>query len=218
MTKKINIFNTASDIFSHIEGFENETTNVSLISQSAYMFHYPSEEDIVEDFLQTVMSIFQSNDILKGYKFYIFIASYNAFPNSKVRQYMGMWRPYKNSYDLTDFILGSENESVRNEKHYYWSWAQFDISKLPIAFDIFKGSGESQIFASQRENVPDAKQCEFLFDSLTDKRGDFITPFKMALEYCHQGDIVFRWGDSSEEKGLDLFFSSDHLHLFSLPT
>jgi hypothetical protein len=98
---------------------------------------------------------------------------------------------------------------------YFASIAEIDKEDFIRAMEIMQRRlGGCIIFASTKDNMLDSNSISNLFEIGFDAKENEINYLDLALNFCKDGDVIFRWGDSSEEAELDLIFAKKFIEYF----
>jgi hypothetical protein len=163
----------------------------------------------------SVQSIFERNEILNNYKLFLFVIQEIENPNSKVERYKKIWKTIPKSVEIKKFKLGPELEIDQIDKMYFASIAEIDKEDFIRAMEIMQRRlGGCIIFASTKDNMLDSDSISNLFEIGFDAKENEINYLDLALNFCKDGDVIFRWGDSSEEAELDLIFDKKFIEYF----
>lgn len=166
---------------------------------------------------QEVTNIFKKEELLSQYKFYLY-ANIDAHNLSKIALYRKVWKLLQQKWPLEGFILGPEIEVTISNRVYFASVAEFNLIDFTKAVEICASNPKMySIIASKKQTLLTEDSIRTFFSIAFNEKIDFseqIDQFSLSLHFCPQGDIVFRWGDSSEEAELDLIFNEDMLLLF----
>lgn len=74
--------------------------------------------------------------------------------------------------------------------------------------------GDCIFLASVKDNMLDSNSICNLFKIGFDAKENEINYLNLALNFCKDGDVIFRWGDASEEAELDLIFDKKFIEYF----
>ena len=151
------------------------------------------------------------HEIIHGYRFYLFGVTETNNLGSKVFKYQKLWKRLEKDFTLEYFILGPEVQYVEDGRLGYAGIAEFGVDELHKAIQITSSDPQKfAIIGSKRQDYRTEAFIKSLLKSLlkkayidADTKGE-IDYFKLSLTSCPEGDLVFRWGDSSEEYELDI--------------
>ena len=200
------------DAFSYFQWFSKDEAlyrlglvpDLSLFSVVGSMLFTPSERMAFKDFCSTeIQNILKYQRFTNDYKLYLFANVEVEDINSKVVKYKKVWKSFKTTCKLETFIKGPEIELEIADKLFYSGIAQFSLKDFSTALDIISSN-------PKRYTIIASKNCDYLSEKSTrrifdlafnkhSKREDEIDYFGLSLYLCPKGDMVFRWGDSSEE-------------------
>ncbi|TPG89168.1 hypothetical protein EEL32_06835 [Brevibacillus laterosporus] len=155
--------------------------------------------------------------MIDEYRFFLFGVIETHDVNSKIFLHQKLWRRLTREFNLDNLILGPEIEYVVGERLCYASIAQFKVDNFYNVLQIINSNPQKySIFASKKQDY----MTEGFIKSLLEKvyiNGDSsgeIDYFKLSLTLCIKGDLVFRWGNSSEECELDIITLGHNIKMF----
>lgn len=180
------------------------SVDLSVISINASMiFSQNDRKDFQKVCTKILKETLYNEELLKDYKLYLFANIELEKPVTKIAMYKKVWKTLKNIYVLDNFNLGPEIEENINDKIYFTSIAQFGLDNFQTALEIISSNSQRyMIFGSKRQNILTEQYTRSLFNIALSKyvgHNEEINYFDVSSNLCSQGDIVFRWGDSSEE-------------------
>lgn len=159
----------------------------------------------------TIKHHIKSSDLLNGYKFYLFGIGESGNPNSKVFKYRKLWKKLEQDFDIKNFVRGPEVDSLnRNQELFYASCAEFSLSDFEEALRIVRHIPTNyMIFLSNKNDIMSQKFIKDFLENyyINGEREGELDYFQIALHFCTKGNIVFRWGNSSEEQELAMIAS-----------
>lgn len=165
-----------------------------------------------------IIKKFKSQNISKNYKLYLFANVEVDDKNSRIEKYKKVWKTVQSKWDLDGFNLGTEIEREIDGKLYFSSIVGFRINNLSTALQIVSSNPKRYaIIASRKDGVLSEKMITEIFEVAFNKYKnsvDEIDYFSLAMHLCTNGDMVFRWGNSSEESEIAVVFNSDMLAFF----
>jgi len=165
-----------------------------------------------------IKGIFLRNSELSSYKFFLIANVEISNKNSRIENYNKVWKFLQNKWSLDTFDKGPEVDLAIGDNSFYSSIAEFDIEKFSIALEIVASNYRKfTIIASKRENLLYESSVKDTFGILfnaSDVKFPTIDYFNLCINYCQKGDVVFRWGDSSEEITVGLIFNAEWLEKF----
>ncbi|WP_430509990.1 hypothetical protein [Gottfriedia solisilvae] len=153
----------------------------------------------------------------KEYKFFLFGVVETNNLNSKIFKYQKLWKRLERGFNLENLTLGPEVEYIEDERLCYASIAEFNVEELYKVIQIISSNPQKYcIIGSKRQDNRTEGFIKTLFEKVYingDKEGE-IDYFKLSLASCPKGDLVFRWGSSSEECELDIITLEENKRLF----
>lgn len=160
-----------------------------------------------------------SQELLNHYEFCLFANVEIKDKNSRIEKYRKVWKSLQTRWRLEDFHKGPELETNLGDKLLYSGIAKFPVESLPIALALVSSDPKKHtIFATKKKNVLTENIIETVANvafNLGEEGKDEINYFNLSLNFCPQGDIVFRWGDSSDEAELGMIFDEELKELFN---
>ncbi|GKX29925.1 hypothetical protein SH1V18_24050 [Vallitalea longa] len=164
-----------------------------------------------------ISQIFQRNDLSK-LKFYLFVNIELDDNSSRIEKYKKVWKLLQPKWQLDEFIKGPEVEIKLGEKIFYSSVAQFSVNNFLTALEIVASNPQrNTIIATNKNDMLTEKLITHLFNlSFYSSLGsDYskIDYFNLSLNRGIE-DIIFRWGNSSEEAELALIFNENMFNIF----
>lgn len=178
-----------------------------------------SEKDIfIGECEKQLKKIFLQESFAEKYKFYLIAHIEVMDNNSRVEKYKKVWKRLQSKWNLEGFNKGPEVETNLNGHIFYSSIAEFSIEKMEIALGLLaRYRYRFTVVVSQRDDIFSKDSIREIiaasFRSSNDKY-PVIDYFYLSLKLCLKGDIVLRWGDSSEDAELALIFKSELLEYF----
>lgn len=151
--------------------------------------------------------------IFKEYKFYLVGLAAHDDLNSTIFKYQKLWKRLGRQFNLDNFTLGPEVEYSEAGNLYYGSIAEFKVDEFYHAIKIISSNPQQfAILGSKRQDYRSEKFIRTLINKVYVK--GTIDYFKLSLSSCPDGDLVFRWGDSSEECELDIITLAQNKRMF----
>lgn len=212
------------DAYNYFDWFYKDKASkkieISVFSINASeIFNINEKNEFVEICIKKIKELFINEDYLSKYKLYLFVNIEVANVNSKVEKYKKVWKRFQSKWDITEFNKGVEIEMKMEEKLFFSSIAEFNIKDIDTALEIISTiPAMCTIIASERENILSESSITNIFRSAFNKDScyqDEIDYFYISQNLCSQGDIVFRWGDSSEEAEVAIIFSKETLGILT---
>lgn len=151
------------------------------------------------------------------YNFFLFGVVETNNINSRVFKYRKLWKKLERDFDIDNLILGPEVEYLEDERLCYASIAEFNVEEFYKAIHIISSNPQKySIIGSKRKDYRTEGFIKSLLENVYINgatKGE-IDYFKLALISCPKGDIVFRWGSSSEECELDIIILEQNKGMF----
>lgn len=174
--------------------------------------------EFINECANDINRIFSSSPELSSYKFYLLANVEISDRNSRIEKYKKVWKFLQDKWSLDTFNKGSEVELTRGDTSFYSSIAEFSLDKFSVALKIVANNPRKfTIIASERENILCEGSIKDTFEIAfndTDVKFPMIDYFNLCINYCPKGDVVFRWGDSSEEITVGLIFKVEWFEKF----
>lgn len=155
--------------------------------------------------------------VFNEHRFYLFgvVETNNLY--SKIFKYQKLWGKLKREYNLDNLTLGPEVEYIVDERLCYASIAEFNVADIYKVIQIISSNPQKYtIIGSKGQDYKTERFIKTLLEKVYidgDQEGE-IDYFKLSLFSCPKGDLVFRWGSSSEEYELDIFTLEENKRLF----
>lgn len=160
-----------------------------------------------------IQKIFVKGNILKDYRLYLLANVEVKDRNSRIEKHKKVWRKVQSKWNLDEFNKGPEIEKEIEGKIFFSSIAQFSMGNFSTALQVISDNPKKYaIIASRKDNILSEEMIKNIFEIAFNKhsrRIDEIDYFALAIHLCYDGDIVFRWGDSSEQVEVAIVFSRD---------
>ncbi|PXV84495.1 hypothetical protein C8E03_1296 [Lachnotalea glycerini] len=171
--------------------------------------------EFINECANDIKGIFLRNSELRCYKFFLIANVEIINKNSRIENYKKVWKLLQNKWSLDKFDKGPEVELAIGDYSFYSSIAEFDMEDFSVALEIVASNFRKfTIIASKRENLLCESSVKDTFGVLfnaSDVKFPMIDYFNLCINYCPKGDVVFRWGDSSEEITVGLIFNAELL-------
>lgn len=211
------------DIFNYYKWFSREEVNKNGYSPNLSVFsingvHCTDKNSRTSFFIEaakTINSIFRNMESLHDYTFYL-LANIEIYrPSSLISKHKKVWKTIKSSWLIEDFNLGPEIEVGLDDKIIYTSIASFCNSELAKSLEIVSSNPKMfTIIASTHPDVMDLESIKSIFETSFSRKSSEIDYTNLILKRCLANDIVFRFGDSSEEIEVALIFKSELVDVF----
>jgi hypothetical protein len=125
---------------------------------------------------------------------------------SRVANYLKLWNEMDRQWNISGFNLGEELLEYTGGCNYYYGLSRIDGSSINKGIDILMWKPHRiLIFASNTEiNLNDSQYAQDIFEFACN-RSDYIDLFLgiLLLSQKFKDAIIFRYGDSSEDKEFD---------------
>lgn len=186
---------------------------ISVFSINASMiFGTEDKKKFLEICDATIEKLFK-HEFISKYELYLFAIIEIEDPNSKIAHYRKVWKNIQRKWNIDKFILGPEIEMNLAHKKYYASIAQFNLENFGTALEIISTNPQNfVILASLKDNALYDDTIRFFFNkafNIENNHASEIDYMNLAVSLTKYGDIIFRWGDSSEEAELALLFKGN---------
>lgn len=213
------------DAFSYFNWFDKVeaermggSLNVSLCSVVGSRIIGLGEKNVFLEMCGKVLKgVFNENKVLGQYTLYLF-AVVETENSSRIAAYRKVWENLQGKFDVENFNKGPEIEIHVEHKIIYASIAEFKVEDILTALKLVESNPKKYaIFASSQNNLLTVEMVETIFNAAFGTGylyNNEINYFHLSIFFCPKEDIVFRWGDSSEEAELDLIFNGKFLKLF----
>jgi len=165
-----------------------------------------------------IINKLDSNLSLLKYKFYLFAIVEESKNPSRMAMYYKLWKKIKREWSIQNFTLGSELEYPANDSYFYIGCAEFNIKEFDNALKIMASNPKKfAIICSKSKDFENENFIKEIFEKIYLKgKKKEIDYAQLALSLLTSKDnIVFRWGDSSEECELDCLVVEENICLFS---
>ena len=196
------------------ESFKMNVFNIN----GSMVLSMQDQEEFIKNCNMKLVKIFSQSELFNKYKLYLFANVELMNPNSRVERYKKVWKVLKKTDQIEELILGPEVEMKLDESLFFSSIAQFSLDNLTNVLELIsKGWKRCTIFASNKENILSHETIASLFSFAFNKNSKFhyeIDYINLMSNICPHEYILFRWGDSSEEIGVDLIYDSKMSNLF----
>lgn len=185
---------------------EDENYSLSTLSLNGRM----DVDSFIKQVTRDVLGLLKSLKTLSNFSIYICTPKRIMNRNSKVEMFKKVWKSLPDDYPAEYVIKGDEVEFASGQAIYYASIGKIDIKGLEkvIKF-VSKFPTNYFLFISNDEGLLQAEHVESIFsneDKLVDFSFSIMTIDALSKRRCNKGDIVLRWGTSSEEHCLGLIY------------
>lgn len=203
--------------FSRIDASQmiSEVPNLSIYTLNSV---FVGKDDFIEVCGNDIINIFSKDNLFSAYKLYLIANIEIKEKSSRIERYKKVWKLLQSEWKLESIKKGSEIEMDLGDKSFYCSVAEFNIENIfTILKIVAKNPFKFTIIASKRDNIITDESIRDIFNvafNEIDVKFPVIDYFNLSLNLCSIGDIVFRWGDSSEEITVALIFKDNLLSDF----
>lgn len=208
--------------FSKDEAYERtgRNINLSVISVNGSGLCSVADKSVfINSCSGEIKKILEKYESIKDYKLYLFANVEIKNKNSKIENYKKVWKLLQSRWKLEGFDMGTEIEMRSDGKVFFSSIAEFKDENLSTALEIVASNPKIySIIASKRESILSNKTITNIFEMAFNRKNkymDEIDYFNLSIHLCQQGDMVFRWGESSEEAEIAIILRSDIFRHFN---
>ncbi len=208
--------------FNKDEAYERtgKNVNLSVISiNGSGLSNHDDRSIFINLCSDEIKKILVKYELIKNYKFYLFANIEVKNKSSRIENYKKVWKALQSKWKLEGFNSGAEIEIKSGEKSFFSSIAEFKDESFSTALEVVASNPKVySIIASKKEDVLSNKTITNIFEvAFNDKNKymDEIDYFNLSIHLCQQGDMVFRWGESSEEAEIAIILRSDIFRHFS---
>lgn len=193
--------------------------DLSVVSVNASELFDINEKNIfIELCDREIQEILKKEDILKKYSLYLFVSVEVKDKKSRTERYKKVWKKLQSQWQLDGFNKGPEIEREIKERMFFQSVAEFKVDNLLTALQIVASNPQNcAIIASKKADILSEKTIKKISKAAFNiyrNRIYEIDYFGLAIHFCSEGDLIFRWGSSAEEAEIDMVFNSDMFILF----
>lgn len=216
------------DVFSYFQWFDKDEAservgkipNLSVFSVNASELYDSSDRTNFKNLCTSeIRKVFINQRLSEEYKLYLFVSVEVIDRNSRIEKYRKVWKLLQTKWQLSGLNKGPEIEVHVDEKIFFTSIADFRLENLSMVLEIVSSNPKRYaIIASKKENLLSEKSIKNIFGiAFNNNRGymDEIDYYNLAIHLCPEDDMIFRWGDSSEEAEIAMIFNSDIFKFFS---
>ena len=165
-----------------------------------------------------IKKIFSHEELVKNYKFYLLANVEVVDKNSRIEKHKKIWKRLQAEMQLGGFVKGPEVEINLGETLFYSSIAEFGFVDILVALKIIaQNPYKYTIISSARNDVLTESTIRDIFNAAfgkSDLKYPEIDYCNLSMYLCSKSDIVFRWGDSSEEAAVALIFKPESIKYF----
>lgn len=212
------------DAFSYFQWFNKDealkrvgiipTLSVYSINASG-LFESGDKTDFIDLCCIEINRIFLEQKFANGYKLYVVVNVEIKDKNSRIEKHKKVWKLLQTKWQLDSFNKGAEVEMEVEGKFFFSSIADFRVENLSTALEIVSSNPKRYaIIASKKDEILSEKLITNIFElafNQDSKHMDEIDYFGLSIQLCSEGDVVFRWGDSSEEVEIAMIYNPDTL-------
>ena len=208
-----------NNIFNYFQYFKEENSaeddeklpKMSVISYNASMILDINDRNkFVFESSKEVSHIFSENNDLKQYKFYLLANKEVINKNSKVENYLKIWKEIKRKYDIEEFILGPEVKIELNNVDLFSSIAEVPINYLYKAIEIISNYPSMYtLFISKHHNIMTDGYIKNMVKVVMNNSFIEINYFQLCKMCCDKGDIAIRYGTTFEEAEIALIYNPE---------
>lgn len=167
-----------------------------------------------------VKRVITKYEVMNDYNLYLFVVVEVKDKNSRIEKYKKVWKVVQAKWEIDGFNKGIEVEIETMGKVFFSSIAEFKLKDFSRALDIVSSSSEiCAIIASKRENILSQESITDIFKMAFTQQQEYtdeIDYYNLSINLCPQGDMVFRWGDSSEESEIAIIFNRDAIGISNI--
>lgn len=184
----------------------NARQNTDIISKKLFL----------SEAAKTINEVFRYNRCLNNYTFYLFANIEINYSSSVITKHRKIWKTLNTKWSLQNFICGQEIEfEIARGDSIFTSIASFEYSELEKSLEIVSTNPKLfTIVASLRTDLINSEAITSIFQNSNIEDISEIDYFELSIKQCSENDIVFRFGDSSEEIELALVFQNELLDAF----
>lgn len=151
-----------------------------------------------------------------GYRFYFFAIIEETKEPSRIAMHYKLWKKIAKEWNTQNLILGPELEYITNDKYYFVGFAEFRIKDFDKMLRIVANNSKKYaIICTRNKEVLTTDFTKDIFEKayLLGRKNE-IDYFLLTLSLPISDNIVFRWGDSSEECELDCLINKEMFDIF----
>lgn len=210
------------DAFSYFQWFNKEEAcervgkipNLSVFSVNGSELFGSSDKTAFKDLCSSeIKRVFTNQEFSKSYKLFLFVNVEVKDKNSRIEKHRKVWKLLQAKWQLDGFNKGPEIEVEIDGKTFFSSIADFTLENLSTALEVVSSDPKRYaIIASKKDDFLSDKAITDIFGIAFNqyrKHKDEIDYFGLSIYLCPEEDMVFRWGDSSEEAEIAMIFKSD---------
>jgi hypothetical protein len=209
-----------ADVYKYYEWFaerakeDNIKAEMSVCSINASGINSVNIAKFIDICTKQIKKLFIS-DVLNSYKVYMFANIEIRNPNSRVEQYMKVWKSIAKSYDIEGFIIGEEMINKSGDLLFYTSIAEIPQTCLEKSIKIVISNPDRYaLFISKSEKVLFKEYVQHMFENivLMDNYGA-IDYYKFLLACYRDGDIALRYGTTFTEAELAFVYNPQEIDI-----
>lgn len=216
----------ATDAFEYFEWFSKEEAlknvgyipSLSVFNMIGSQIYTIEDQDTFTNFCaKLVTKLALEKEAIHDDHLYLFGIVETENIHSRIFKHQKLWKSLKKEFELDKFSLGPEVEHQGKSRLRYASIAKINPSGILEALRITARYPQKYaLIASKRQAVLTEEFIKSLHEKiyLEDDESAEIDYFKLVLSCCLEGDLVFRWGSSSEERELDIIVLEEKKELF----
>ena len=216
------------DAFSYFQWFNKDEAyervgrvpSLSVFSINGSELFGSSDRTAFKDLCSSeIQKVFTNQNFLKDYKLYLFVNVEVKDKNSRIERHKKVWKLLEAKWQLDTLIKGPEIEVEVDGKMFFSSIANFRLGNLSVVLDVVSSNPKRYtIIASRKDDFLSEKAItdifRLAFNQYT-RYKDEIDYFGLSIHLCQENDMIFRWGDTSEEAEIAVIMKSDIFTLFN---
>ena len=192
--------------------------DLSVFSVVGSMLFSLSDINDFKDFCgRKIQKIFTDQNYMNDYKLYLFANRGAEGESLRVARYKKVWKSLQTKWPLDSFNKGPEIEVEIDGELCFSSIAHFRLEDFLTALYIVSNNPRRcTIIASKKDDFLSEKALVDIFGIAFDKcsrYADKIDYFGLSIHLCPEDDMIFRWGDSSEEAEIALILKNGILEM-----
>lgn len=177
-----------------------------------------SYEDVINFLRLASAEIYKmfSEPSISEYYCYIICKQTIEDENSKVHNYKKVWKYLVKEWAMDTFRLGEEVKIKKYNDLSYYGIAKTDIKSIEQALKMISlKPSKFAVFISCRDIKLSAETTKEIVDRtfVPVRKLLSVSNYNLCTYLCDKGDVVVRWGESSNEIEIALMFNSEQLKL-----
>ena len=217
-----------SDVFSYFQWFDKDechkrtgrNVNLGVFSvNSSEMFNLDDRREFIDACSKTIKRIFVKYEFTRNYRLYLFANVEIKNKNSQIEKYKKVWKLLQSKWNIDGFNKGPEIEMEVSGKTFFSSIAEVKKENILTALEIVSSNPKRYtIIASKKEDILSNKVITYIFGMAFNRDSGYMNEidyFNLSINLCQQGNMVFRWGESSEEAEIAIILRRDIFRYFS---